>query len=538
MSLNGAVLSGEGWLKVRVSELFGTKTGTNGLNCREKQSISIRCRPINTSGFMVSDITILALPEYVGKAIMVEWLGLAAVAKLDAAFCSKRLRPFFQTVAYGGSPTYHLTDDIWFCCLEYIGPWFLARNVRVDSIALWHGAVEYDGLRRQFLSFMGSHLKRVEIMEGVNQDCRRLLQDVANWCPGVQDLLVCSDNEDNDSGDECFAALARLGKQLRTLRLVSINISPKGLGSCQALESLTVEQMKGVLPVNIAIPSLTSVILDRCSATDEVIVALGQRCPKLQSLKMFRGNAVTDVGVRAVLQGCPLLRETDVEHAVEISPKLRVELTTRANFKVIDFQKWENVDDLLLEGVLRVSPQLTSLHVQNRCISDAVLAACAEHCPLLETLVLPYCKAATVAGVVKLLRPGNRLRAVKLQHCTHFTDEVVLAVAQHCPLLEEFKCSGSQITNDSITNLATRCGKLSWLDITRTCVGDEGVLALAHHCGRLQNLYLGYCPLLTCYGVSAVAEHCTNLVHLTLPGSFEGQPIAQFKAPQVHLSFA
>jgi hypothetical protein len=506
---------------------------------REKNPSPGRCRPITTFGpVMVSDITILALPECVGKAIIVEWLGLASVAKLDAAFCSKRLRPFFQTVAYGGSPTYHLTDDIWFCCLEYIGPWFLARNVRVDAIALWHGAAEYDGLRQRFLSFMGSHLKRAEIMEGVNEDCRRLLKDVANWCPGLQDLLVCSDNEGNASWGECFAACTSWGQQLRTVRLVSVNISPKGLGLCQALESLTLEQMKGVLPVNIAIPSLTSVILDRCSATDDVIIALGQRCPKLQSLKMFRGNEVTDVGVRAVLQGCPLLRETDVEHAAGISPKLRVELTKRANFKAIDFQKWENVDDLLLEGVLRVSPQLTSLQVQNRCISDAVLAACAEHCPLLETLVLPYCKAATVAGVVKLFRPGNRLRSVKFQHCTHFTDEVVVAVAQHCPLLEEFKCSGSQITNDSVIKLATRCGKLTWLDITRTCVGDEGVLALAKHCGRLQNLYLGYCPLVTCYGISAVAEHCTNLVHLTLPGSFEGQPIAQFKAPQVHLSFA
>jgi hypothetical protein len=488
---------------------------------------------------MVSDITILALPECVGKAIIVEWLGLAAVAKLDAAFCSKRLRPFFQTVAYGGSPTYHLTDDIWFCCLEYIGPWFLARNVRVDSIALWHGAVEYDGLRRQFLSFMGSHLKRVDIMEGVKKDCRRVLEDVGKWCPGVQDLLVCSDNEDNDSWDECFAAFAQVSQQLRNLRLVSINISPKGLVSCKALESLMLEQMKGVIPINIAIPSLTSVNLDRCFATDDVIVALGQRCPKLQSLKMFRGNAVTNVGVRAVLQGCLLLRETDVEYAEGINPQLRVELTKRANFKAIDFQKWENVDGLLLEGVLRVSPQLTSLQVQNRCISDAVLAACAEHCPLLETLVLPYCKAATVAGVVKLFRPGNRLRSVKFQHCTHFTDEVVVAVAQHCPLLKEFKCSGSQITNDSVIKLATRCGKLTWLDITGTCVGDEGVLALAKHCGRLQNLYLGYCPFVTCSGVSAVAERCTNLAHITLPSSFiEGQPIAQFKAPDVHLSFA
>jgi hypothetical protein len=40
-------------------------------------------------------------------------------------------------------------------------------------------------------------------------------------------------------------------------------------------------------------------------------------------------RSVIDDGVRAVLQGCPLLRETDVEYASDIIDRLRVKLVKR-----------------------------------------------------------------------------------------------------------------------------------------------------------------------------------------------------------------
>jgi hypothetical protein len=72
--------------------------------------------------------------------------------------------------------------------------------------------------------------------------------------------------------------------------------------------------------------------------SDEVLIAIGQRCAKLETLQMFelaeyrRVYAVTDLGVRAVLQGCPLLRETDVEYATGISGELRTELVRLGYF--------------------------------------------------------------------------------------------------------------------------------------------------------------------------------------------------------------
>jgi hypothetical protein len=49
--------------------------------------------------------------------------------------------------------------------------------------------------------------------------------------------------------------------------------------------------------------------------SDAVLVAIGRRCAKLETLEIFEpaeftsGFKVTDAGLRAVLEGCPLLRE-------------------------------------------------------------------------------------------------------------------------------------------------------------------------------------------------------------------------------------
>jgi hypothetical protein len=74
--------------------------------------------------------------------------------------------------------------------------------------------------------------------------------------------------------------------------------------------------------------------------------AIGQRCSQLVTLKVFLMNStstalrITDSGVRAVLQGCPLLRETDVEYAAGISTELRVELARRRNLNAFLAYTW------------------------------------------------------------------------------------------------------------------------------------------------------------------------------------------------------
>jgi hypothetical protein len=72
----------------------------------------------------------------------------------------------------------------------------------------------------------------------------------------------------------------------------------------------------------------------------------------------FREYYVTEVGVRAVLQGCPLLRWTDVEYAVGVSTELHVELARRQNFTSLRPRDWRGISEELTRAVLTISPSV------------------------------------------------------------------------------------------------------------------------------------------------------------------------------------
>jgi hypothetical protein len=153
----------------------------------------------------------------------------------------------------------------------------------------------------------------------------------------------------------------------------------KVLQALQNLRKLKIAKFRHRIPVEVALPTLQELSVTNCQATDATMAAIGSNCPLLHTLMVFEGNKITNVGVRAVLQGCPLLRETDVKHA-KISLDLRVELAKRARLKSITFCDWPGVDNRMAQSVLKVSASLTYLRLPRECAVDATLAACVLHC--------------------------------------------------------------------------------------------------------------------------------------------------------------
>jgi hypothetical protein len=138
-----------------------------------------------------------------------------------------------------------------------------------------------------------------------------------------------------------------------------------------------------------------------------------------------------------VLQGCPLLRETDVEHAVGISDNLRVELARRRHFSAPSFVSWKGLTDDLACKLLAIHPNLSEFRCTGMVwqLRDNTLATCAKHCAHISVLALQDCTAVTSQGVLALLRSGNKLVTIRLTNCPQLGKEVVLAIGQHCPLL-------------------------------------------------------------------------------------------------------
>jgi hypothetical protein len=167
---------------------------------------------------------------------------------------------------------------------------------------------------------------------------------------------------------------------------------------------------------------------------------------------------LTDVGVRAVLRGCPQLRETDVEYAASVGFELRVELARRCDFQGLNFAQWRDMSEELAQGVLSVSPNVVDVDFR-RCgwLTDATLIICAEYCPLVEDIVLVDCPRVTTHGVRVLVSAlGSRVRSVDLRGCHQLSAGAVLAIAEHCPLLERFyrpPCVSDKV----VAKLVNRC---------------------------------------------------------------------------------
>jgi hypothetical protein len=296
-----------------------------------------------------------------------------------------------------------------------------------------------------FLANSGSTVHSLDVVSN-SDDCAanyRKLLEIVESCPNVQSLRVLGSPEDRLWND-CLVGLTRTLLKLTDLFVGNIPLTKQGLAtallSCRSLKCLTVTSQHQTIPVEVALPTLTAMTLQNCHVSDSVMVARWQEVLKVFSaFRRGSEDPYSDAGVRAVLEGCPLLRETDVEDARGISAVLRVELTRRGNLKTFTPRRWSGMHEGLAHKVLQVSPNLTDLDCSGcEWLTDATLAVCAQHCTLLEVVNVEECRLVTNTGVRQLVSGvGGSLRVVNIQAAflARLSDEAVQAVAEHCLLL-------------------------------------------------------------------------------------------------------
>lgn len=247
--------------------------------------------------------------------------------------------------------------------------------------------------------------------------------------------------------DAHYQVLLNSFPKLHTLALYEVNLNAGSLSqmlqACTMLRQLKIVSFPDALPAEVALPTLIRLQLADCLPMEPLLVAIAQNCAKLEYMHIFNGQTrqIQDSHCRAILQGCPLLCDIDVEYANGISHEVRLEMVKQCHYRrlIVDWISWRNLSADTLQDVLRVCPYLTSL----KCgccawVTDAVLQVCAQHCPLLQHADLGHCTGIPLQGIVAIALPGNQLRRLYLDGCTQITDEEVLALATaRCPLLEK-----------------------------------------------------------------------------------------------------
>jgi hypothetical protein len=285
-------------------------------------------------GRQMRNFTAFDLPEAVVRAVLVDWLQLKHIAQLDSVMCVKCMRPEFLMTAYGTGVTYN--NELMRQCEPGID-WCLRKGVQLGGIAVSQEHLNEEAPRVSYIAKHGNMFRWVWIEETFEcpiADPRKLLTMIGNHCINVQHLTIFSHGArlGNNHWDEAVLSLVRASQHLFHLLLIDLPLTTHGLSCilCQPTRLAHLQvRSRSELPAEVAIPTLVTLDISVSKIPEAVLIAIGRNCPKLYRLYMFWETNVTDAGVQAVLQGCPLLWDTDVQDARGISRNLRTELTRR-----------------------------------------------------------------------------------------------------------------------------------------------------------------------------------------------------------------
>jgi uncharacterized protein (UPF0262 family) len=488
----------------------------------------------------MSPCLLLDLPEALARRVLQDWLHWKYVVRLDSAFCTHEKREQFTAVACGPQRTFTIDPDRNYGDFKPVIQWATSRHVQLDAFCMYKECSLDDEVLQAFLRKCGARVRwiRCNTYYTSISNCREVLLEATKFCPHVRELVVeVYDQNERGVWDDCLVKLTQALPELTDLSLHNAFLSKRGLAEalteCSVLERISISNSGQELPAEIAIPTLKSIKINSQHLSDDILIAIGQKCAKLEAFPLFRAlyrytNRVTEAGLRALLQGCPVLRDTDVERLEGFGEEIRVQLAKRRNFTLIDLTSWSEISDELLLKVLRVSPNLTTIKGRySYMVTDTTLEVCGQHYPLLESLKLGDNHHVTNDGIQALVsRLAGRLRVAYLDECRRLCGPAVQAIAEYCPLLEEVVCP-SHVSNAALLKLARNCPHLTHLKMSGSKVGDEVVSALAAHCPKLNVLYMGGCRSVTMQGVRALVEGCLMLLDLWLPAHIKKHPLPQ-----------
>lgn len=450
--------------------------------------------------------SILSLPDGVLRDILVLWLKVQDVGRLDMAFCTTELRGQFCEVAYACGSVYSTPEWLFRptrlvntgSCNLYI-LWALTRDVSVSGLFVTNLFESNRVKRIQYLQNHGKYVRKVLYAP----DCASspgwedALSDLCQYCPNVKNLH-CS----RSFHTAAYEQLARAWPHLTSI-VLGTNVKDEcmeHLGkSCRKLTKISanfafdltaggwLKLLKHPLPL---LQSIKTCQQDRVVFTKDVYRAIAAQCPSMRCLDLDYRELNDDLLV-TLAAGC-----TQVE-----------ELNLETNQRVTD------------RGIaaFAASGRLTRLEIrENAHVGDASLVQVAQHCRGLVELCIDGCCRVTNATLVEVGRYCPNLVHLRVECIPKVGDEGLVAVAQGCPLLVELAVSETSAGDSGLIAIAQHCSHLEMVVLAQTKVTDAAIQALAAGCARLTTLDVSSCLGVANAALRALAVHSLHLTNLTI----------------------
>lgn len=307
---------------------------------------------------------------------------------------------------------------------------------------------------------------------------------------------------------------------------------------------------------------------DRRSASisDDVLILISLRCKNLKRLKLHGCREISEIGMAGLTQNCKALKKlscgscmfgtkgmnTVIDHCValeELSVKrLRgvhdssavigpgaaasslksiclKDIVNGQSFAplIVGSKKLRRLKlisclgdwDSTLEAVGDSNRDLIEVHLEKIQVSDVGLSGI-SNCLNLETLLIvknPECSNLGLSCVAERCRLLRKLH-IDGWRTNNIGDEGLIAIAKHCPNLQELVLICIYPATLSLTAIASNCKNLERLALCGIgSIGDAEMESIAAKCSALKKLCIKGCPI-TNAGIEALALGCPNLVKI------------------------
>lgn len=194
---------------------------------------------------------------------------------------------------------------------------------------------------------------------------------------------------------------------------------------------------------------------------------------------------------------------------------------------VIDLCFSKAVSDQVVDAFSSHAKEIRVFHAaQCPLITDASLEALRRHGRSLSEIVLGHCRQITSIGVSKLVIEAPRLETVHFQGCPKVDNTGLIAIATSCRRLRRLHLGGGgEISNSGVLSIAQHCPDLEQLDISSSnpfrgnqSVSDESMVPLLKQLVGLKALSVSGFVNLSPRILSILTSHNTQLASLDLGG--------------------
>jgi hypothetical protein len=382
------------------------------------------------------------LPEILVDRLLLSWVKVKDVGRLDSSVCNKSLRPTFLSLVSRDQfvfelPSFHVTRDLPFLS------WTMRRCIAVVELVISTSFTNHTDKRLKYLQHHGGHIRKVTLRRGAgtSRNCKAAMNDICVHCPSLTEFECRM-----PLSTAMHAIIATNWTNLTHLTLIQYVIVDGFVSigkSCQSLTHLCVWAVWAPqieMFFRVCSPKLLSVTMSACAAwTPSDYVAIALRCHMLREIDVFT-TYMNDAALIALGSGCPLLSALDLMYNRAVTDAGLIAFALNGALTTLDVTACDHITDEGLRAAAQFSPRLQSICIRRCVVSDATLIALGQHCHDLRYLTVDQCDIHR-EGLQAIARGCPSLRTVAAP-AADVPAAAVLALAECCPLLEEVNLTG------------------------------------------------------------------------------------------------